>query len=105
MKIRFEAFNKVFQKLNTSNKITKICGTWHKDDEFNTCYNGMSTNLRVFKAELNNKSNLSECALKTPTGKWAKKLGFETCEVIWYEETVVEVVFGKREEILILHVT
>ncbi len=46
------------------------------------------------------KSNLSECALKTPTAKWAKKLGFETCEVMWNEETVVEVVmvFGEREE-------
>ncbi len=97
-RIGFEAFNKVFQELNTNNTITKICGTWHKDDEFSTCYDGMSTNLRVFKAELNNNTNLSECALKTPTGKWAKKLGFEMCEVMRNEETVVEVVFGKQGE-------
>jgi len=91
--IGFKAFNKVFQELNTNNTITKNCGTWHKDDEFSTCDDGMSTNLKVFKAELNNKSNLSECALKTLTGKQAKKLGFEMCEVIRNDETAVEVVW------------
>lgn len=94
----FEAFNKVFQELNTVNNITKICGSWHKDEEFSEVEGGMSTNLKTFKEESKENTNQSECAFKTPTGKWAKKLGFDNCTVLRDSDTTVEVVFTKGNE-------
>jgi len=91
----FEAFNKVFQELNAKNNITEIHGSWHKDEEFSDCIDGMSTNLKAFKEESKMKTNLSECAFITPTGKWAKKLGFNTCEILQNSDTTVKVVFKK----------
>jgi hypothetical protein len=94
----FEAFKKVFQELNAENNITKICGSWHKDEEFSECECGMSTNLKIFKEESKENTNQFECAFKTPTGKWAKKLGFDNCTVLLDSDTTVEVVFTKNEK-------
>jgi len=91
----FEAFNKVFQELNTKNNINIIHGSCHEDEEFSDCIDGMSTNLKAFKEESKMKTNLSECAFITPTGKWAKKLGFNTCEILQNSDTTVKVVFKK----------
>ena len=52
--IGYEAFKKVYYDLNEKTKILKIIGSWHKDDEFSYCENGMATNLRLFQEGIKN---------------------------------------------------
>lgn len=79
--IGFYAFQKVFNELSTSNTINRIVGSWHSDGEFSYCEGGMSTNLNVYLKNIENNMTQEESALNTPTGKWAKKLGFNFCKV------------------------
>tara|TARA_B100002049_G_scaffold140559_1_gene104242 strand:- start:2357 stop:2800 length:444 start_codon:yes stop_codon:yes gene_type:complete len=77
----FQSFLKVFNELNEEVEIKKIIGSWNKDEEFADCENGMSTNLKIF-LDCINEDNPENCALKTATGKWAVKLGFNNCNIL-----------------------
>jgi hypothetical protein len=92
--IGFQAFNKMFNEINENYPITKIIGSWHKNDEYTDFENGMSTNLRMFFQNPNNQTDI-ESAKNTPTGKWAKELGFEKCEIISKSTEEVIVHFTK----------
>ncbi|PSR53266.1 hypothetical protein AHMF7605_06840 [Adhaeribacter arboris] len=91
----FEAFKKVFDELNELSPITKILGSWHKGREFAHCKDGMSSNLRIFLNCRSQHNSDSECALQTPTGKWAAKLGFNKCKVLSISSDEVNVEFFK----------
>lgn len=77
----YEAFHKVFNELDAQIKIKKIVGSWHKDEEFDDCEEGMSTNLKLFLECIKNEEP-NKCAFRTPTGRWAIKLGFKNCKII-----------------------
>ncbi|WP_276168244.1 hypothetical protein [Zobellia alginiliquefaciens] len=77
----FKSFSKVFDELNKEVEIKKIIGSWNKDEEFADCENGMSTNLKIFLDCISNEKP-EYCAFKTATGKWAKKLGFNNCNIV-----------------------
>lgn len=77
----YQAFSKIYNKLSLKNKISEIVGSWHKDEEFSYCENGMSTNLNLFHANRNAGLTEEESALRTPTGKWAQKIGYDKCEI------------------------
>lgn len=91
----FEAFKKVFCELNDEVPITKIVGSWHNGGEFQDFDEGMSTNLKIFLTCRKNKKDLKNCAFSTPTGKWAKKLGFNDCEIVLISSDVVNINFKK----------
>ena len=93
--IGHKAFRKVYDELKKQNKISNIVGSWHKDEEFSYCQDGMSTNLRIFKENISNGMSESQSAFNTPTGKWVQKLGFTKCTVISNTNTDVKVVFSK----------
>ena len=90
-----KAVRKVYDELKKQNKISNIVGSWHKDEEFSYCQDGMSTNLRIFKENISNGMSESQSAFNTPTGKWVQKLGFTKCTVISNTNTDVKVVFSK----------
>lgn len=92
--IGFEAFNKMFNEINDNYPISKIIGSWHKNDEYKDFEDGMSTNLRMFFQNTGNQSDIDSAA-KTPTGKWAKKMGFEKCKIISKSNDDVIVHFTK----------
>ncbi|WP_277122673.1 hypothetical protein [Bacteroides ndongoniae] len=79
--IGFNAFQKVFNELNDSNTISRIVGSWHSDKEFAYCDEGKSTNLRVYLKNIEDGMTNEDSALNTPTGRWARKLGFNYCTV------------------------
>lgn len=91
--IGFNAFVRIFDELNKKLPITKIMGSWHGDDEFAYCENGMSTNLRLFLNCVRNGNDATECALATPTGIWASRLGFKKCKVVSYGPSEAKVEF------------
>ncbi|WP_268036930.1 hypothetical protein [Algoriphagus sp. PAP.12] len=93
--IGFHAFNKIYQELNRITNIKSITGSWHSGGEFNDFENGMSTNLKCFKEAL--KLGLTEeaAAFETPTGKWARKLGHNICQIILISTSEVTVKFIK----------
>ena len=93
--IGHKVFRKVYDELKKQNKISNIVGSWHKDEEFSYCQDGMSTNLRIFKENISNGMSESQSAFNTPTGKWVQKLGFTKCTVISNTNTDVKVVFSK----------
>ncbi len=84
----FQVFNLIVDHFGLAN-ITTICGSWHADDEFAHFENGMSTNLLIYKRSLENFSP-EEAAFLTPTGKWAKILGFN--HVYFIKDTASSVV-------------
>lgn len=88
----YAAFKKVFTELNNEIKITRIIGSWMKDEEFGDCEGGMSTNLRLFLQCIENEDSV-DCAFKTPTGRWAQKLGFNKCDIKSVSNDSVTVVF------------
>ena len=90
-----KAFRKVYYELIKQNKNSNNVGSWHKDEEFSYCQDGMSTNLRIFKENISNGMSESQSAFNTPTGKWVQKLGFTKCTVISNTNTDVKVVFSK----------
>jgi hypothetical protein len=92
--IGFIAFHKVFKELGGEIAIKKIVGSWHKDEEFGDCEDGMSTNLRLFLNCLETDSP-SNCAFKTATGKWANKLGFNKCNFLSKSSVSVYIEFYK----------
>lgn len=92
--IGFAAFNKMFNEINDNYPITKIIGSWHKSDEYKDFEDGMSTNLRFFFQNTGGQSDIDR-ASKTPTGKWAKKMGFDKCEIVSKSNDDVIVHFTK----------
>ena len=78
----FAAFKKVFDELNGFISIKRIRGCWCSGGEFQDFENGMSTNLKVFTENLENGKDEQDCAFLTPTGKWAKKLGYSKCNIM-----------------------
>lgn len=91
----FQAFKKIFHEFNEKIKINKIVGSWHVDEEFSCFEKSMSTNLKIFLECLNKTSDTERCAFKTPTGKWAIKLGFNQCKILRVENDHVLVEFFK----------
>lgn len=89
--IGFDAFKKIYDELNSVVSIKTIIGNWHRGNEFQYCENGISTNMNVFLEEIKRNPNMEEVAFLTPTGKWAKKLGYSECKIkkICYEDMTV----------------
>ena len=93
----FNAFNKVYNELNETLPVEIIKGSWHSGEEFESYEEGMSTNLKKFFEEKENGKNDQEAAFQTPTGKWAKKLGYEECNVISVSRESTQVDFIKKQ--------
>lgn len=89
----FKAFDKVFAELSLKGQSKRIIGGWHSGGEFSYCEGGMSTNLRLFKANIDKGLDPISSAWKTPTGKWAKKKGFTNCKINSHSSDSAEVVF------------
>lgn len=79
--IGFNVFETIFNEINEVEKISTIRGVWCVANEYNHCENGMSTNLNEFQKQRQTKSDL-ESVFLTPTGKWAKRLGFNNANII-----------------------
>lgn len=90
----FDFFKKAFDEINANYPISLIKGSWHKGGEFQDFEDGMSTNLKIYIDNLLTKNPI-ESAFSTPTGKWAKKLGFNTCQIISSSTEEVIVNFTK----------
>lgn len=90
----FQFFKKVFDFINIHHPISVIKGSWYKGGEFNDFENGMSSNLMIFKVNLEKMDPISS-AIYTPTGNWAKKIGFEKCEIIQITDSEVIVHFTR----------
>jgi len=93
--IGFTAFNKIYNSLNKNKNIEKIFGNWHAGGEFEYAENGLSTNLKCFQEALETGKTKEESAFETPTGKWAKKLGYTNCCIISFSQAEVSVKFTK----------
>lgn len=94
MRLGLQFFKKVFNFININYPISLIKGSWHEGGEFKDFKNGMSSNLMIFKDNLKTMDPI-ESAIETPTGKWAKKMGFVKCDIITNTETEVIVHFTK----------
>jgi len=90
--IGYNAFEKMYKELNEILPIKVIKGCWSSGGEFETCENGMSTNLKMFLLCYENGNSIEESAFNTPTGKWAKKLGYSKIKVnlISKEEVLID---------------
>lgn len=91
----FQAFNKIYTELSLKTQISKIAGSWHKDEEFSYCENNMSTNLRLFHENLKKGLTEEKSALNTPTGKWAQRIGYDKCKIKKVTSDDVHVTFYK----------
>lgn len=90
----YEAFYHVFEELNNQSRIIGIAGSWNRDDEFSYCEDGMSSNLRIFRENLDKGLSRDDSAKSTPTGRWAHKLGFTTVTFHQESENCVNVTFS-----------
>ncbi|WP_019597363.1 hypothetical protein [Rhodonellum psychrophilum] len=90
----FEAFEKIFNEINNVVPITIIKGSWHAGEEFQDFEDNMSTNLKIFKENLKTET-IETSAFLTPTGKWAKALGFNNVNIKAFYEDEVLVDFTK----------
>ena len=93
----FKAFKKVYDELNSSVKIKIIKGCWHSGGEFQGFEDGMSTNLKCFFEQYESGQSDEESAFSTPTGKWARKLGYTRCKVVSISKTETNVDFIKED--------
>jgi len=93
--VGFELFYRVFEYFSQIQPILTIVGTWSNDSEFSYCEGGESTNLKVFKTLTSDHFTKEEAALNTPTGKWAKKLGYDKVKVLIIREDQVTVEFSQ----------
>lgn len=91
----FQAFNKIYTELCLKTQISEIAGSWHKDEEFSYCENGMSTNLSLFHANLKAGLTKEESAFNTPTGRWAQRIGYTKCKIKRMTSDDVHVTFYK----------
>ena len=90
----FKAFEMMYKEMNMLNPVQIIKGSWHKSPTFAAFSNGMSTNLEKY-LESRIDQNQIDSAFSTPTGKWAKKLGFTKCKIITDIPNHVEVDFTR----------
>ncbi len=97
--IGFQAFQKIYNELNSITEIKVILGSWHSGGEFQDFEDNMSTNMKMFLSCKEKENNSKHCAFLTPTGRWAKKLGFEECEIIKASNEEVLVHFKKISKI------
>ena len=91
--IGYVLHEKIINELSKLREIKVFESTWLVDEEFQSYPNMMSTNLLVFLECLENDFNLNDCAFYTPTGKILRRLGFKTCEVLYYSESETKVNF------------
>ncbi|WET69722.1 hypothetical protein [Sphingobacterium sp.] len=70
----YQVFNLIVEHFGLEN-INTICGSWHSDAEFANFENEMSTNLLLYRRNLDHFPP-QEAAFRTPTGKWASRLWF-----------------------------
>jgi hypothetical protein len=92
--IGFTAFKKVFDEINEISPIQIIKANWHAGGEFKDFEDEMSTNLKVFNVKIKNESP-EKSAFQTPTGKWAKSLGFLNVDIKLITENEVMIDFTK----------
>jgi hypothetical protein len=90
----FKSFKKVYDEINQTYPISIIKASWHKGGEFKDFKNGMSTNLLLFRKN-SNKMNEEDNVFSTPTGKWAKKIGFNKYKIITDSDEEVVINFSK----------
>lgn len=90
----YEAFEMIYNEMNLRDPIEIINGSWHKSPLFDHLNNGMSTNLLIY-LQSKVSQNQIDSAFSTPTGRWAKKLGFTKCKIITDVEDHVEVRFTR----------
>ena len=95
--IGLKYFLKLYNYLNDCKPIKSIAGSWHQDEEFGYCKDGMSTNLRLFLDCSLHEKNKVKCAFSTPTGNWAKHLRYNKCKILRSTKQDVEVIFQKDE--------
>lgn len=91
----FQAFNKVFQEINSNVAIQTIKGSWNSGKEFQDFEDGRSSNLKIYYHNRDNGKSEEESAMATATGKWAQKLGFNNCQVESISRNKVLVNFRK----------
>jgi hypothetical protein len=89
----FKAFDKVFKTLSQHTKILTIVGAWYKDEEFSYLPEGKSTNLLAYQNQINKGEHPQLAAFRTPTGRWAKSLGYIKARVVSANEDSVQVAF------------
>ena len=94
MGLGLQFFKKVFDFINIHHPISVIKASWHKGGEFKDFKNGMSSNLLIFKQNLQ-KFTPTPSAVSTPTGRWAAKIGFTNCEIITNTDDEVIVHFTR----------
>ncbi|WP_461789720.1 hypothetical protein [Pedobacter sp.] len=92
----FKLFLEVFEHLSEINDIKTVIGSWSKDDEFSYCEKGQSTNLSLFQEFKKKGLTDSEAAFSTPTGKWAKQIGYNKATFGNIQVHNVEVFFTKE---------
>ena len=90
------AFKCAYEKLSKHSNIKFIAGNWVKSKEFKHLEGGCCTNFRIFRRGQNGGLSDHEAALETPTGKWAKALGFNKVAIISAKARSVEVRFYKN---------
>jgi len=88
-------FTKVFEHFSNFQPVNTINGSWSKDAEFSYCEDGESTNLKVFKSLVKSGYSMEEAALNTPTGKWARKLGYNQVKILSVSDENVNVSFTR----------
>jgi hypothetical protein len=91
----FNVFNRVYQAINKVKAIETIIGSWFKDNEFIDEQDGKSSNLLLYQEALKNGIGSKEAALKTPTGKWASRLGFTNVKILREDSENVIVEFKR----------
>lgn len=91
----FEIFKKIFDELDKIVSIKTIKGSWYKGGEFQDFEENMSTNLKIFTSCMESEKDEQKCAFRTPTGKWAQKLGYNNCNVLLVSTDEVTVDFTK----------
>lgn len=93
--IGFQTFNKIYTELCLKTQMSIIAGSWHKDEKFSYCENGISTNFSLFHDNLKVGLFKKESAFNTPTGKWAQRIGYDKYEIKRMTSNDVYVTFYK----------
>lgn len=93
--IGFEATRHVINELELFSPVVCIKASWSTGGEFEYCEGGKSSNLLIFENNLRNGLSEVEAAQNTPTGKWAKRLGFNQIEFVKVSKQEVLVNFNK----------
>lgn len=92
----YRLFTEVFQYIADRDVIHSVIGSWSKHAEFSYCENGQSTNLSVFQQLKEKGFTDAEAAFCTPTGKWAKRIGFDNVTFHMIKDHEIKVEFTKN---------